>query len=102
MSIIIIVFSSQNFSIVIINDSLGFDQPRPQGTGRVGRDFSKGFSLKKWVGRDFSHPAHFLRQKPLGRGWAMTTIFSLQKPILFSILNCITHNIVLYYSYQLL
>ena len=34
----------------------------------------------------------------------MTTIFSLQKSILPSILNCIriTHGIVLYYSYQLL
>ena len=34
----------------------------------------------------------------------MTTVFSLQKSILPSILNCIriTHDIVLYYSYQLL
>ena len=33
---------------------------------------------------------------------AMTTIFSLQKSILSSIVNCVTHNIVLYYSYQVL
>ena len=91
MSIIIIFFSSRNFSIVIINDSLGYDQARPQG-----------FSLKKWVGWDFFRPTHFLRENPWWRGWAMTTIFSLQKSILLSILNCITHNNVLYYSYQLL
>ena len=48
MSIINIFFSSRNFSIVIINDSLGYDQARHQG-----------FSLKKWVGRDFFRPTHF-------------------------------------------
>ena len=92
MSIIIIVFSARNVSIVIINDSLGYDQALPQG-----------ISLKKWVGRDFTRPTHFLREMPWGRGWAMTTICSLQKSILLSILNYITHNIVLSsYSYQLL
>ena len=36
---------------------MGKNQPRPQG-----------FSLKKWVVA-FSHPTHFLREKPWGRGW---------------------------------
>ena len=69
MSIIIIVFSSWNFSIVIINDSLGYDQALPQGFSLktwVGWDFSQGFSLKKMGGAGLYPPHPVFKGKTVG------------------------------------
>ena len=89
MSVIIIVFSSRNFYIIIINDSLR-KHPFLLALRRLRSPAAKREEKRMFL------------QATSMTALAMTTIFSLQKSILSSIVNCVTHNIVLYYSYQVL